>query len=100
MCVSYDRRICEECSVSQTMLVRFAKKLGMSGYGELKARLKIDLEENPVSSEGLMEKVTQSYYKMMDDLVKRDMTGIFENLEQAERVFYLRKRLFSDKGGK
>ena len=25
-----------------------------------------------------MEKVTQSYYKMMDDLVKRDMTGIFE----------------------
>ena len=77
----------EECSVSQTMLVRFAKKLGMSGYGELKARLKIDLEENPVSSEGLMEKVTQSYYKMMDDLVKRDMTGIFENLEQAERVF-------------
>ena len=24
---------------------------------------------------------------MMDDLVKRDMTGIFENLEQAERVF-------------
>ena len=77
----------EECSVSQTMLVRFAKKLGMSGYGELKARLKIDLEENPVSSEGLMEKVTQSYYKMMDDLVKRDMTGIFENLKQAERVF-------------
>lgn len=77
----------EKCSVSQTMLVRFAKKLGMSGYGELKARLKIDLEENPVSSEGLMEKVTQSYYKMMDDLVKRDMTGIFENLKQAERVF-------------
>ncbi len=77
----------EKCSVSQTMLVRFAKKLGMSGYGELKARLKIDLEENPVSSEGLMEKVTQSYYKMMDDLVKRDMTGIFESLERAERVF-------------
>ena len=69
------------------MLVRFAKKLGMSGYGELKARLKIDLEEKPVSSEGLMEKVTQSYYKMMDDLVKRDMTGIFERLERAERVF-------------
>ncbi len=77
----------EKCSVSQTMLVRFAKKLGMSGYGELKARLKIDLEENPVSSKGLMKKVTQSYYKMMDDLVKRDMTGIFKNLEQAERVF-------------
>ena len=77
----------EKCSVSQTMLVRFAKKLGMSGYGELKAQLKIDLEENPVSSEGLMEKVTQSYCKMMDDLVKGDMTGFFGKLERAERVF-------------
>lgn len=77
----------EGCSVSQTMLVRFAKKLGLSGYGELKARVKLDMEERKSSSEGLMEKVTQSYHKMMDDLVKRDLTGIFERLERAERVF-------------
>ena len=53
------------------MLVRFAKHLGLSGYGELKARLKIELEEKTVSAEGLMEKVTRSYHKMMDELMKR-----------------------------
>ena len=77
----------EKCSVSQTMLVRFAKKLGLSGYGELKARLKIELEEKEASSEGLMEKVTQSYHKMMDELMKRDLSGIFEHLERARRVY-------------
>lgn len=75
------------CSVSTTMLVRFAKHLGLSGYGELKARLKIELEEKTVSAEGLMEKVTRSYHKMMDELMKKDLTGIFEKLDSAERVF-------------
>lgn len=80
-------RFAEKCSVSQTMLVRFAKKLGLSGYAELKARLKIEIEEKDISSEGLMEKVTQSYHKMMDELMKRDLSGIFEHLEHARRVY-------------
>lgn len=77
----------EECSVSQTMLVRFAKKLGLSGYGELKARIRLELSDSPVSADGLMEQVTKSYHKMMDDLMKRDLTGVFDLLWGSERVY-------------
>ena len=30
------------CHVSESMLVRFAKKNGLTGYGELKARLRLE----------------------------------------------------------
>ena len=29
-----------DCNVSRTLLIRFAKKLGLSGYSELKARIR------------------------------------------------------------
>ena len=74
-------------SVSQTTWIRFAKKIGLSGYGELKARIKMELKEGRALPEGLMEKVTQSYHKMMDDLVKRDLKGIFDLIYEADKVF-------------
>lgn len=77
----------EKVSVSKTLLVRFAKKLGMSGYSELKARLKLELQERKTETKGLMETVTGSYHKMMDNLVSRDMRSLFRKLEAARRVF-------------
>lgn len=75
------------CHVSQSMLVRFAKKNGLSGYGELKARLRME-EEVKESREGeLLETVTDSYHKMMDELMRRDMTPLFEKIYKAGRVF-------------
>lgn len=75
------------CSVSKTLLVRFAKKLGLSGYRELKARIRIELREKESNVEGLLQTMTDSYHKMMDDLVKKDLSGFFEKLHRAKRVF-------------
>lgn len=75
------------CSVSKTLLIRFAKKLGLSGYSELKARIKIELKEKEAGTEGLLEAMTDSYHKMMEDLVKKNLTIFFTKLYMAERVF-------------
>lgn len=75
------------CGVSKTLLVRFAKKLGLSGYRELKARIQIELREKESSVDGLLQTMTDSYHKMMDDLVRKDLSGFFEKLYRAERVF-------------
>lgn len=80
-------RFAHRCGVSQTMLVRFAKKLGLSGYGELKAYLKIGLQEPPSVSQNLMEALTDSYHKMMDDLMKKPLTSFFEAFQKADRIF-------------
>ncbi|RGY95998.1 MurR/RpiR family transcriptional regulator [Clostridium sp. AM58-1XD] len=76
-----------DCNVSKTLLVRFAKKLGLSGYSELKARIKIELLEKEQTSDGFLQSIMDSYHKMMDDLMDKDMSGIFEKLYSAERVF-------------
>lgn len=75
------------CNVSKTLLVRFAKKLGLSGYSELKARVKIELQEKNSNVGGLLQTVTDSYHKMMDDLNRRDLISFFEKLYVAKRVF-------------
>ena len=76
-----------DCHVSGTLLVRFAKKLGLSGYSELKARLKIEQQEREADMDRLLCSMTSSYHKMMDDLMKRDLSGLFDKLYQARRVF-------------
>lgn len=75
------------CNVSKTLLVRFAKKLGLSGYRELKARIKIELQEKESNVEGLLQTMTDSYHKMMDGLVKKDLSGFFDKLYRAKRVY-------------
>ncbi len=75
------------CNVSKTLLIRFAKKLGLSGYSELKARIRIELKEAEPNVEGLLQAMTDSYHKMMEDLVKKNLTSLFTKLFLADRVF-------------
>lgn len=76
-----------ECHVSESMLVRFAKKNGLSGYGELKARIRLE-DDTARKQEGeLLDTVTESYHKMMDELMRRDMSRLFGKLYRAKRVF-------------
>lgn len=76
-----------KCNVSKTLLVRFAKKLGLSGYSELKAHIKLELQEKESAPAGLLEMVTDSYHKMMDDLIKKNLSHFFSKLYYAKRVF-------------
>ena len=75
------------CNVSKALLVRFAKKLGLSGYSELKARIKIEIQEQNGEIKGFLQMMTDSYHKMMDDLNKKNLSGFFDKLESAKRVF-------------
>ncbi|MBS6645839.1 MAG: MurR/RpiR family transcriptional regulator [Clostridiaceae bacterium] len=76
----------KECHVSKTMLVRFAKKMSLPGFGELKAMIRLETEEQMVIQDRLLEEVTGSYHKMIDDFYKRDLTGLFEKIRGAERI--------------
>ncbi len=76
-----------DCNVSKTLLIRFAKKLGLSGYSELKARIRIEQKEKEPNVEGLLQAMTDSYHKMMNDLVKKNLTNLFSKIFLANRVF-------------
>lgn len=76
-----------DCHVSKTLLVRFAQKLGFVGYSAMKAQIKLDLQERRSDADGLLDHITGSYNKMMDDLLKKDVTRFFHLLEHSQRVF-------------
>lgn len=75
------------CHVSRTMLVRFAQKLGFSGWRELKAKVKLDMLEQISGTGDLLQDITDSCQKMMDELLKKDLTSFFNLLKNARRVF-------------
>lgn len=77
----------QRCHVSKTMLVRFAQKLGFSGWRELKAKVKLDLLEQISGTGDLFQHITDSCQKMMDELLKKDLAPIFTLLKNAHRVF-------------
>lgn len=77
----------QSCHVSKTMLVRFAQKLGFSGWRELKAKVNLDLLEQTSGTGDLLQHITDSCQKMMDELLKKDLTPFFTLLKNSRRVF-------------
>lgn len=76
----------KECLVSKTSLVRFAQKLGLPGFGELKALLKWDDREDDKTDDNLMELVASNYHKMINDISNKDFSNIFNNLDNCKRI--------------
>lgn len=77
----------KHCNVSTATLVRFAKKISLNGFSELKSRLKWEHDvKEQIETEDL-HAICESYHKLIDDIQKRDCRKIFQLIEQADRVF-------------
>lgn len=75
------------CNVSPALLVRFAQKLGLAGYGELKAMIRLGMTAPDAPADGLLQRVTGGCHKMVEELVKADLQGFFRLFTGARRVF-------------
>lgn len=75
------------CNVSHTSIIRFAKKLGMDGYSELKVYIKWSLDRASTFD----HKILTTCANEMQDTITQMMNGDFEEIlsmiDQAERVF-------------
>lgn len=74
------------CNVSTTTLFRFAKKISLPGFGELKARLRLEAEAATNKETDLLLNVTDSYHKMIEVIKKRDCTSMFDKMHTAKRI--------------
>lgn len=77
----------QRCHVSKSLLIRFSKKLGLSGYSELKSRIKLEQMERFNGHEDLLDMMVESYHKMMEELLKIDFSNLFAHLYAAKRVY-------------
>ena len=79
--------LAKACCVSSTTIVRFAQKLGLDGFGELKAILKMEEQETPRYSSNVLEDLSDFYLKTGEKIFKRNFDSASRLVHEANRVF-------------
>lgn len=93
--ISKNRKECEKlvidqlaykCNVSRTTILRFAQKLSLKGYAELKVYLKLD---NEAIKENInnVEIVSDTYNEVIKNMKEKDYTEIFNVIDRAKNLY-------------
>lgn len=87
-CCQYTiEELAKECNVSRTTILRFAKKLSMDGFSELKIHLKMEQERSRKSVRDIVHLVCEDYRSRIDEMEKADYSNICRLIYEAGRVF-------------
>ncbi len=87
-----------KCNVSRTTILRFAQRLGLSGFSELRLLLRIPCEEEMPRgiSQNFMEQTCDSYHKMIGELRDKDCTPLFQAIDKAENLYVFSSGMLQD----
>lgn len=75
------------CNVSRTTILRFAQKLSLKGFSELKIYLKWETSEEVEMESEAIKVMCDGYTRAINDIAKRDFTGACKLIYDANRVF-------------
>ena len=77
------------CNVSKTSIIRFAKKLSLSGFSELKVYLKLEKDKPAFETkeEDYLNQLCLNYAESAQSLRNANMDRAFEYIYKAKRVF-------------
>lgn len=79
--------LAKKCSVSRTTVLRFAKKLDMDGFSELKIHLKMEKDRVARPQRDIVKQACDDYRKKIDEMEKSDYSDICRLIYEAKRVF-------------
>ena len=75
------------CNVSHTTILRFAQKLGLNGYSELKFYLKLDNNKKYDSEEVNIMNLSDDIIRTMDMLIQKDYSDLFTLLDNCNKIY-------------
>lgn len=81
------QELARTCNVSHTSIIRFAKKLGMDGYSELKICLKWSMGRATNFDSKILHNVVYEMKNTLDMMECRDFDRIFQCIDGAKRIF-------------
>ena len=80
--------IADACNVSRTTVLRFAKKLGLDGFSDLKMMLKMQISQaREKPSVDIAQASINLCQKVGEEVAKQDFTRINKLLYNAKRIF-------------
>ena len=75
------------CHVSHTTILRFAKKLGFSGYSEMRSFLKWEEKAEILYEEKDMERNANNFVSMIRRMEDMDMRDICQMIDEAKNIY-------------
>lgn len=75
------------CNVSHTTILRFAQKIGLKGYSELKFCLKLENNKEYIFEKAKIINMYQDINKTMDILIKKDFSDICYLLDNCKKIY-------------
>lgn len=79
--------LAKKCNVSRTTISRFAKKLHLDGYAELKYYLKKNTVRQTQADRQIdIEDMFWNYHYMLDEIRHKDFSKVAKMIDQADRV--------------
>lgn len=87
-----------KCNVSRTTILRFAQKLGLSGFSELRLLLRMECEQRGAEAEShdFLEQACASYHKMIGEIRDKDCSELFRVIDQAENLYVFSSGMLQD----
>lgn len=79
--------LAKRCSVSRTTIMRFAQKLGLHGYSELKMMLHWEYGDFIDSGEDIVATTCDGLQETIERFRNKDLTAFFHMITDANRVF-------------
>lgn len=79
--------LAKNCNVSRTTILRFAKKLSMDGFSELKIHMKMERAQKKAPGQDITKLVCDDYRKLIDQMEKNEYADICRLLYEAKRIF-------------
>ena len=79
--------LAEQCNISHTSILRFAKKIGLDGFSELKIYLKWELNRKKTFDKDKVSLIVGEYNDIVNDLLHKDMEELLEKFHNAKRVY-------------
>lgn len=77
----------EKCNVSRTGILRFAKKISLQGFSELKFYLKLEAVDNHELNEARINTISQDYIRGIQDLNDQNFDRVSKVIYEAKRIF-------------
>ena len=79
--------LARDCAVSSTTIVRFAQKLGLDGFGELKAILKMEEATGEVFRDDVLKALGEFYVKTAEKLMAKNYDKASGLIHEANHVY-------------
>lgn len=79
--------LANECNVSRATILRFAKKLSLNNFADLKLYMKMYHQELELKNNINLELICNNFHKVIEDFKKKDVSNICEKIYNAERIF-------------